>query len=213
MAGLPQLSIFQQLSEKNISWINYSNTSGFNPDSAFLHLVCLLRENRNERQTLCEILRRRRKRNTAAVQLHQSRVLQLHQSFHPPSPVTDGEMFIKKVYESLRASPQWNETFFIMVFDEHGGFADHVPPPTNVPAGDNLKYTEAAPDGKNVTFDFTRLGVRVPALVISPWVGKGVIEERDRTVAASIRILVSQRSLKSCGAADADAQGGMELDV
>ena len=40
------------------------------------------------------------------------------------------------------------------------GFSDHVPPPVGVPNPDGLTYTETAADGKNYTFDFTRLGVR-----------------------------------------------------
>lgn len=67
---------------------------------------------------------------------------------------------------------------FILTFDEHGGFGDHVPPPVQVPAGDNLTYTETAADGQNITFDFTRLGARVPTLLISPWLGKGLVENK-----------------------------------
>lgn len=100
------------------------------------------------------------------------------QSFHPPSAITDGEIFIKGIYEAVRNSPQWEETLFILTFDEHGGFGDHVSPPVNVPAGDDILYTEKAMDGLNYTFDFKRLGIRVPTLVISPWVGKGVIESK-----------------------------------
>ena len=49
-----------------------------------------------------------------------------------------------------------------------GGFYDHVPPPTGVPNPDGLNSTDDP-------FDFTRLGVRVPSLLISPWVPKGVV--------------------------------------
>jgi phospholipase C len=99
-------------------------------------------------------------------------------SFHSPSPVSLGESFIKGVYQALRASPQWDSTLFVLTFDERGGFADHVPPPKNVPAGGSLTYTEKAFDSKNISFDFTRLGIHVPTLVISPWVGKGVVENK-----------------------------------
>lgn len=101
-------------------------------------------------------------------------------SYHPPSPINLGESFIKGIYEAVRNSPQWDETLFILTFDEHGGFGDHVPPPVGVPPGDSLTYTEKAPDGKNITFSFDRLGPRVPALLISPWVGKGVVENKGR---------------------------------
>ncbi|KAJ5937315.1 hypothetical protein N7454_004970 [Penicillium verhagenii] len=99
-------------------------------------------------------------------------------SMHPPSPINMGENFIKSVYEAVRNSPQWNETLFILTWDEHGGFADHVSPPTQVPAGDSLTYTERAADGGDYTFHFDRLGVRVPTVLISPWVGKGLIQNK-----------------------------------
>lgn len=55
-----------------------------------------------------------------------------------------------------------------MTFDEHGGFYDHVPPPENVPIPDDSRLRPY-----NSKFKFDRLGVRVPALVISPLVEKG----------------------------------------
>ncbi|KAI8365959.1 phosphoesterase [Radiomyces spectabilis] len=77
-----------------------------------------------------------------------------------------GELFYKQVYEALRASPQWNNLLFLLVWDEHGGFFDHVAPPTDV----------ANPDGiTDPSFDFTRLGIRVPAILISPWIPKGLL--------------------------------------
>jgi len=69
---------------------------------------------------------------------------------------------------------------FILTFDENGGFGDHVPPPENWPAGDALTYTETAPDGKNYTFNFERLGPRVPTILMSPWVRKSWIEKKGR---------------------------------
>ncbi|KAJ5988527.1 hypothetical protein N7481_003737 [Penicillium waksmanii] len=98
-------------------------------------------------------------------------------SMHPTGLISDGEKFIKDVYDALRASPQWNETLFILTFDETGGFHDHVPPPL-APRPDNLTYTETAPDGSKYEFEFNRLGGRVPTILISPWVGKGLVEQK-----------------------------------
>jgi phospholipase C len=176
-AANTQRSIFQQLSEKGISWINYSNTTGFLPDSLFYSWTVSSGANLTNIKPLSQFYT-----DAAAGTLPQFTYLNPeccdYFSFHPPSPISLGESFIKGVYEALRASPQWDSTLFILTFDEHGGFADHVPPPENVPAGDSLTYTEKAPDGKNISFDFTRLGIRVPTLVISPWVGKGVVENK-----------------------------------
>lgn len=49
-----------------------------------------------------------------------------------------------------------------------------------VPAGDSLTYTETAQDGQNITFAFDRLGIRVPTVLISPWVGKGLVENKGQ---------------------------------
>ena len=95
---------------------------------------------------------------------------------HPDHDVSLGEKLIKNVYEALRSSPLWNETALIITYDEHGGFYDHVVPPMNVPN----------PDGRNSTedpFDFTRLGVRIPTILVSPWVKKGSVYHAANTKA------------------------------
>lgn len=89
---------------------------------------------------------------------------------HPSHDVSEGQAFVKEVYETLRASPQWKEMLFVITYDEHGGFYDHVPTPVhNVPNPDGLVGPEP------YYFDFKRLGVRVPTLMISPWINKGTV--------------------------------------
>ncbi|XP_057955158.1 non-specific phospholipase C2 [Malania oleifera] len=89
---------------------------------------------------------------------------------HPSHDVGQGQRFVKEVYETLRASPQWNETLFLITYDEHGGFFDHVPTPVhNVPSPDGIVGPEP------FLFQFNRLGVRVPTIVISPWIAKGTV--------------------------------------
>ena len=41
----------------------------------------------------------------------------------------NGEILMKKVYENLRKSQYWNDTLLLIVYDEHGGFYDHIVPP------------------------------------------------------------------------------------
>ncbi|KAJ4789934.1 Non-specific phospholipase C1 [Rhynchospora pubera] len=89
---------------------------------------------------------------------------------HPSHDVSEGQKFIKEIYETLRASPQWNESALIITYDEHGGFYDHVPTPVEgVPSPDGI--VGPAP----FYFKFDRLGVRVPAILVSPWVQKGTV--------------------------------------
>lgn len=97
-------------------------------------------------------------------------------SMHPVGDVRLGEDLIASVYKAIRNSRRWHESVLLVVFDEHGGFHDHVRPPRSVAPGDSSPST-----AKNNTrgFQFDSLGPRVPALVISPYVAHGVT---DRTV-------------------------------
>ncbi|CAN1122659.1 Non-specific phospholipase C4 [Linum perenne] len=88
---------------------------------------------------------------------------------HPSHDISQGQKFVKQVYESLRSSPQWNEILFVIIYDEHGGFYDHVPTPTGVPSPDD--FVGPAP----YNFKFDRLGVRIPAFLISPWIQPGTV--------------------------------------
>ena len=67
----------------------------------------------------------------------------------------------------MRAQPEvWKKTLLIVLFDEHGGYYDHVAPPATVsPDGIAGRMDETF----LVPFDFKRLGLRVPAILISPW--------------------------------------------
>lgn len=80
-----------------------------------------------------------------------------------------GEMLLKHVYETLRTSKYWNDTLLFVYYDEHGGMYDHVPPPqTGVPNPDGIV-------SKEPPFAFDRLGLRVPAVAISPWINRGTV--------------------------------------
>lgn len=92
-------------------------------------------------------------------------------SMHPLDDVTRGERLIKQTYEAIRKSPHWERSMLIITWDEHGGFYDHVAPPTATPPGD-VPVDNYSHHG----FKFDKLGIRVPALVISPWVARGVID-------------------------------------
>jgi len=115
-------------------------------------------------------------------------------SQHPLDDLTRGEKLIKEVYEAVRNSPHWESSLIIVTHDEHGGFFDHVAPPAAVHPGDSVTDNENV----HVNFDFSRLGVRVPAVVISPWIPRGVIDHlphEHSSVVKSVAELFSLRSL------------------
>jgi phospholipase C len=82
---------------------------------------------------------------------------------HPPHNVVYGEQLIAAVYNAVRSSPCWKQTLLIITCDEHGGCFDHIPPPPAVPPDANAQYG----------FSFGTYGVRVPAVIVSPYVPAG----------------------------------------
>ena len=84
---------------------------------------------------------------------------------HPPHNVIYGEALIASVYNAVRSSPCWPNTLLVITYDEHGGCYDHVKPPSATP-----------PDGiiaNEYQFDFSSYGVRVPAVLVSPYIPSG----------------------------------------
>jgi phospholipase C len=93
---------------------------------------------------------------------------------HPDHDVRAGEQFIAQVYNAIRLNPNlWPNTAMLLVYDEHGGIFDHVSPPACTP--DSPFVAQPADTGTLDPFAFDRLGVRVPAILISPWVAAGTV--------------------------------------
>jgi phospholipase C len=92
---------------------------------------------------------------------------------HPDHDVQSGEIFIATIYNAIRQNPDlWKSTALLVVYDEHGGIYDHVPPPACIPDG---FIAPATATQTGAPFAFDRLGVRVPAVLISPWIAKGFV--------------------------------------
>ncbi len=140
-------------------------------------------------------------------------------SEHAPYDVRNGENLIADVYESLRSCPDWPRTLLVVTYDEHGGYFDHVMPPTTGVANPDGQNSPTAVDRQlakqnpkqngyllqpDYQFDFTRLGVRVPTLLVSPWVAAG---SAVKTRLQHTSILATLRDLYGIGTLTArDAQ-------
>ncbi|MGC8641518.1 MAG: alkaline phosphatase family protein [Isosphaeraceae bacterium] len=88
---------------------------------------------------------------------------------HPPHDVCLGEQFLLEIYRALAGGKNWEETLLVITYDEHGGCPDHVPPPWGAATPD--KASDPGQEG----FRFNRFSVRVPLVLVSPWIQAGTV--------------------------------------
>jgi phospholipase C len=88
---------------------------------------------------------------------------------HPPHDVCLGEQFLQSIYSAVVNGKNWAKTLLIITFDEHGGCPDHIPPPWGAIAPD--QQSDPGDEG----FHFDRFGVRVPTVLVSPWIQAGTV--------------------------------------
>ncbi len=107
-------------------------------------------------------------------------------SQHPIGGVSHGEELIARVYNTLVSNPTvFEKSLLVIVYDEHGGFYDHVIPPGHLGWEEQcpgVRYEVVRPDGargvgqgREAGYDFSTLGPRVPAVVVSPWIERGSV--------------------------------------
>ena len=164
----PQKTIFDQMEDNGLVWRNYYNDT---PWELFVEKLAHSPDNLRPlkefyadaaRGTLPSYAWINPRASMNATTGHGSN------DQHPDHDVALGEALYKDIYEALRSSPQWNETLFIITYDEHGGFFDHVTPPRGPAPDDTTSYPDKG-------YNFQTLGVRIPTLLISPWISKGTV--------------------------------------
>jgi phospholipase C len=84
---------------------------------------------------------------------------------HPLGDVRLGQAFMSDIVHAFIDSPNWERGALFIVYDEWGGFFDHVRPPS-------------VPDARhssNINLDFGQMGFRIPAVVVSPFASRGAV--------------------------------------
>lgn len=112
---------------------------------------------------------------------------------HPDHNVEQGEILIRDTFNAIwNNQPLRESTLLVVVYDEHGGLYDHVPPPTTI--NPDKKIWAGSPNSLDPPFDFTRLGVRVPAVLISPYIPAGKIDhtlyDHSSIIATACKLLL-----------------------
>lgn len=158
-------SIFESLSKKGISWKNYYET-----DIIDAWQYKWVQDNAKDQLVTADHFYTDLEQGTLPQFSYINPECCTVDSMHPLSSPATGQQMIRHLFNAVRKSKYWDNVLIIINFDEHGGFADHVPPPTGVPAPEDKMTFSGISDKHNVTYDFTRLGVRVPAFAISPFI-------------------------------------------
>jgi phospholipase C len=117
---------------------------------------------------------------------------------HPPADVQKGEAWTREIYQAAVKSPLWSKLALFFTYDEGGGFFDHVPPPTACAPAPRLAM-------------FTRLGIRVPLVLISPWARPRFVSHRPTEHTALLRFIELLHDLPALTMRDANADALLEL--
>jgi len=127
-------------------------------------------------------------------------------SQHPMDGLAAGDELVARVYGAIRSAPLWNKSLFMILYDEHGGFYDSVSPGKSVPPNDGAPLTLNA-NG----FGFDVYGVRVPAIVVSPWVARGLVDHTTYDHSSVLATLERLFSLQPLTDRDREANDVLSL--
>jgi len=118
---------------------------------------------------------------------------------HPMADIQRGEAWTKKLFDAALASKAWSSTAMLLVYDEAGGFADHVPP-------NNAACLPRPQDA-----DFHELGARVPFIAISPWARRHYVSHTEKQHTSITRFIEALFDLPALTARDANSDGLLDL--
>lgn len=198
-------TIFERLQNRGFGWKLYFDHLDVLPMSLMIHFNALRQYAHDHICSMDSFYNDCSSGRLPEYTFIEPRMIFFHNDEHPPSPlvgnkswtifpssVTPGEKLIHKVYNAIKNSNSsvgnnWQNTLLIITYDEAGGTYDHVQPPAAVPPGGN------APG--EMDFTFNRLGVRVPAVLISAYVNSGTVINQNLTHTSVIKTMSDKWNL------------------
>jgi phospholipase C len=139
----------------------------------------------------------------------------LRNGVHNGNHVQQGVQYASTLINALMNSPSWQDSVFLLSYDEYGGLYDHVAPPDAVapdaagilgPDGKIIPSDlepQDAPTQKNQSQGFTRTGWRVPMYVVSPWSKRNYVSHTTADFTAFLRFIETRFDLPTLTARDA----------
>ena len=123
------------------------------------------------------------------------------ESEEDPQDIRMGELFASRVINAAMAGPGWSKTLLVWLYDEHGGYYDHVPPPRAIPPDDIPP--KLAPGDLPGGYD--RYGFRVPAVIVSPYARRNYVSRVVRDHTAILKFIERKWNIGALTFRDANA--------
>jgi phospholipase C len=197
----PNGTIFDRLDTYNITWKDYypdlPTAALFLPEySANLHNGKMAPIN----QFLAD---------AAAGQLPQFSLVDPYTDYsEEDGDISIGEAYAARIIGAVMASPNWAKTAMFLVYDEHGGWYDHVPPQPIV-RPDNVPPEITVPPDQPGAYDFT--GFRVPCVVISPFAKRNFVSHVVHEHTSLLKFVETKWNLPAMTYRDANAPSMLEF--
>lgn len=198
-----QETIFERLQDRGHSWKIYFDHRDIIPMTLLIHYDRLKQFARSNICSFDHFEDDCQNGKLPQYTFIEPRLIFYHNDEHPPAPlfgnvtfpssVAPGEVLISKVYETIRNSNSptgnnWKNTLLIITFDEAGGCYDHIQPPLAEAPYPVQLNTE-------MDFQFNRLGVRVPAVLVSPYIKEGTVISQNLTHTSVIKTMSQKWNL------------------
>lgn len=130
---------------------------------------------------------------------------------HPPANVQAGQEFVADVINALMASPQWKSSAFFLIYDEHGGYFDHVPPPAAIPPDNHPPSHDTPGENDDPGTGFALYGIRLPAVVVSPFAKEHFVSHVVYDHTSVLRFIETRFDLPALTNRDANADPMLDL--
>jgi phospholipase C len=187
-------TIWEHLSAHGISWLDYAWDL---PDIALFPKVW--NANKDKVRTFNDFLSDCRAGRLPAVSIVSPGVAAY--SEENPADVQLGEAYSASIVNAVMHGPAWPTTALFFMYDEHGGYYDHVPPPRAIPP-DDIRPSVSTPQSPAAWDEY---GLRVPAYVISPYARQHYVSHIVHDHTSVLRFIETKFNLGALTRRDANA--------
>ena len=209
VSGNQSETIFNRMQSKGISWRVYFDREDAFSLTCLIHQPVLKQYFRSNFYLMEQFYEDVSSGNLPHYSFIEPRLFINHNDMHPPiavahksltSSVLAGELLVSEIYNAIRLSKNprgsnFQNTLLLITFDEHGGCYDHVPPPSAIPPDPNGTSGQMG-------FRFDRLGVRVPAIVVSAYTDRATVVNQPMHHNSLVKTLSNKWNLGSLTARD-----------